>query len=366
MTAETTNAKAPPSPEGNILQRAVLWARKNLFNSPLNTVLTLVSLYLLYLVIPPLFVWAIPDAIWSGDHQTCRAGEGACWALITEKARLILFGTFPFDEQWRPFAAIVLLLATVGASLHKAFWKPWLSIMIIVNMILMGILMWGGVFGLTYVENSLWGGLPLTLMLAVIGTVVAFPLGLVLALGRQSTMPIIKVLSVAYIELIRGVPLITVLFMASVMFPLFLPEGVTIDKLLRAQVGIILFTAAYLAEVFRGGLQAIPRGQFEAADSLGLTYWQSMRMIILPQALRLVIPPTVNSFISMFKDTSLVIIIGLFDLLGTVKLALKDPPWSPFYMEGYIFAAAVFFVFCYSMARYSAYLEKDLRKGEQR
>ncbi|MGB0748988.1 MAG: amino acid ABC transporter permease [Magnetospiraceae bacterium] len=366
MAPESTTEKAPPLPQGTLVQRGLIWSRKNLFSSPFNTVLTLFCLWLIYETVPAIISWALLDAVWVGDPQACREGSGACWALVHDKLRLILFGTYPFDEQWRPLLAIVVLLGTVGVSLHKAFWKAWLPLMWGVNTAIIGILMWGGLFGLTYVENSLWGGLPLTLMLAVIGTVAAFPLGLVLALGRQSDLPIIKVMSVAYIELIRGVPLITVLFMASVMFPLFLPEGVTVDKLLRAQVGIILFTAAYLAEVFRGGLQAIPRGQFEAADSLALTYWQSMRMIILPQALRLVIPPTVNSFISMFKDTSLVIIIGLFDLLGTVKLALKDPPWSPFYMEGYIFAAAVFFVFCYSMARYSAYLEKDLRKGERK
>jgi len=217
---------------------------------------------------------------------------------------------------------------------------------------------------MTYVENSLWGGVPLTLILSVYGVLFAFPLGVLLALGRMSNLPAIKSVCVIFIEIIRGVPLITVLFMSSFLLPLFLPEGLTIDKLLRAQVGIILFTAAYLAEVFRGGLQAIPKGQFEAADSLGLTYWQSMRMIILPQALRLVIPPTVNSFISMFKDTSLVTIIGLMDLLGTVKGAIKDPEWQPFYAEGFIFAASLFFLFCYSMARYSAYLEVELRKGE--
>lgn len=363
----TTTAKAPPLPTGTWQARAFDWCRKNLFSTWYNGLLTLLCLYLLARFIPGIVEWAFLKAEFAGDPAACRAGDGACWGFVSANLRLIMFGTYPFDEQWRPVLAVALLLAVIVIplasfrlqALRKLIWPLW-----ILGVPLIGIFMWGGVFGLTYVENSLWGGLPLTLLLSVVGIVAAFPLGLVLALGRQSHMPAIRVICVVYIEIIRGVPLISVLFMASVMFPLFLPEGVTIDKLLRAQVGIILFTAAYLAEVFRGGLQAVPKGQFEAADSLGLPYWQAMRLIILPQALRLVIPPTVNSFISMFKDTSLVIIIGLFDLLGTTKMALTDPNWRVFHVEGYVFAAALFFVFCYSMARYSEYLEKELRKGE--
>ncbi|NNG04830.1 MAG: amino acid ABC transporter permease [Inquilinus sp.] len=219
---------------------------------------------------------------------------------------------------------------------------------------------------ISFVPNTNWGGLPLTLGLSVIGLVVAFPLSLLLALGRRSDMPAVKTICVGFIEIIRGVPLITVLFMASVMFPLFLPTGITIDKLLRAQVAMIIFSAAYLAEVVRGGLQAIPTGQFEAADSLGLGYWQKMRLIILPQALKISIPPMVNTFIGFFKDTSLVIIIGLFDLLGTAKAALTDPAWRGFYKEAYLFVALLYFSFCFFMSRYSQYLEKKLNTGHRR
>lgn len=360
MTHKFIEAKAPPTSE----RSAVAWMRQNLFNSPVNTVLTLVFAFILANLIPSMINWLFINATWVADSKLCREASGACWGFINDKFRFMLFGTYTYDEQWRPFVAMGILLAACGASTMPRFWKPLSILAIWVGAtVLVGIFMWGGVFGMTYVENSLWGGLPLTLILSVYGVLFAFPIGVLLALGRMSNLPAIKSVCVIFIEVIRGVPLITVLFMASFMLPLFLPEGLTIDKLLRAQVGIILFTAAYLAEVFRGGLQAIPKGQFEAADSLGLTYWQSMRMIILPQALRLVIPPTVNSFISMFKDTSLVAIIGLMDLLGTVKAAIKDPEWQPFYAEGFIFAAALFFIFCYSMARYSEYLEKELSKG---
>ncbi|MDP2698027.1 amino acid ABC transporter permease [Thalassospira sp.] len=366
----TDIAKLPPGPLGSSSQRAVIWARKNLFNSWFNSILTLGSIAALFWIIPPMIEWGITNATLTPSIEACREVTGACWGFVNANLRLILFGTYPYDEQWRPLLAMVVLVGIIIGSLGAvpyAGMRKWIIPMWLVGIPVIAILMWGGVLGLTYVQNSYWGGLPLTLILSSIGIIFAFPLGLLLALGRQSSMPAIKTLSVVYIEIIRGVPLITVLFMASVMFPLFLPEGVTIDKLLRAQIGIILFTAAYLAEVFRGGLQAVPNGQFEAGNSLGLSYWQSMRLIILPQAMRLVIPPTVGSFISMFKDTTLVVIIGLFDLLNTVKLALRsDPAWTRYYVEGYAFAAAIFFLFCYSMARYAAYLEKELRKGEQR
>ena len=364
------NAKLPPLPTGTFVERAVAWSKKNLFDGWFNTILTLGAVAFLLWLIPPLVEWGIVNATLEPTIEGCKAVGGACWGFVNANLRLILFGTYPFDEQWRPLLAMILLMGIICGSLgavkypglRKAIIPMW-----VIGVPIIAILMWGGMFGLTYVQNSYWGGLPLTLILSAIGVIFAFPFGLLLALGRQSHMPAIKTVSVVYIEVIRGVPLITVLFMASVMFPLFLPDGVTIDKLLRAQIGIILFTAAYLAEVFRGGLQAVPRGQFEAGDSLALSYWQSMRLIILPQALRLVIPPTVNSFISMFKDTTLVVIIGLFDFLGTVKLALRsDPAWTKYYVEGYAFAAAIFFLICFSMAKYSAYLEKELRKGEQR
>jgi general L-amino acid transport system permease protein len=219
---------------------------------------------------------------------------------------------------------------------------------------------------LDYVPNNLWGGLPITLMLAVIGCGLAFPISIALALGRRSKMPIIKAFCVGYIELIRGVPLITVLFMASVMFPLFMPEGITIDKLLRAQVAIIMFAAAYLAEVVRGGLQAIPKGQYEAADAMGLSYWQSMTFIVLPQALKITIPPQVNTFIGMFKDTSLVLIVGIFDLMFTMRVAINDLEWRSYYIEGMVFVAILYFLFCFSMSKYSQWLEHELHRGHKR
>ncbi|MEQ9814273.1 MAG: amino acid ABC transporter permease [Azospirillaceae bacterium] len=249
------------------------------------------------------------------------------------------------------------------------FWTVWLALaalFVAVDLLAPAVTGAGFDTGLRYVPNTQWGGLPLTLGLSLIGCGVAFPLGILLALGRRSNMPAIRVICVVYIEFIRGVPLITILFMASVLFPLFLPEGVTIDKLLRAQVGLILFAAAYLAEVVRGGLQAIPKGQYEAADSLGLTYWQKTRLIILPQALRISIPPLVNTFIGFFKDTSLVIIIGLFDLLNGGRIALTEPIWRGFYPESYTFVALIYFAFCFSLSKYSQWLEGQMNTGHSR
>ena len=344
----------------------VAWPRKHLFNSVPNALLTLLCLYILWITVPPFLDWALLDAIWSGTSDACRAADGACWALIEDKHRFILFGLYPFDEHWRPLLAMAIFIAALVVTTNPQTWRWWLAPLWLLVLVQFGVLMWGGVFGLTFVENTKWGGLPLTLILAVVGIVVSFPLAVLLALGRRSELPAIRAICVAFIELIRGVPLISVLFMASVMFPLFLPEGVTIDKLLRAQVGIILFTAAYLAEAIRGGLQAVPTGQYEAAEALGLSYWKKTLLIILPQALKISIPPIVNQFISMFKDTSLVIIIGLFDLLTTTKTALTDPPWRPFYIEAYVFAGAIYWSFCFFMSRYSQYLEKRLETGQQR
>lgn len=343
------------------------WLRRRLFGGPFDILLTLVCAWLLIQTVPGLVDWAFVSAVWSGDDPAvCRGAEGACWALIGAKHRFMLFGLYPYEEQWRPLVATVLFVGTVAVSCLPVFWRPWLALLWVTVIAACALLMWGGVFGLPFVDNSRWGGLPLTLILAVIGMVASFPLAVLLALGRRSELPAIRAISVGFIELFRGVPLISVLFMASVMLPLFLPEGVTIDKLLRAQIGIILFTGAYLAEAVRGGLQSVPRGQYEAADALGLGYWQKTRLIILPQALKVAIPPIVNQFISMFKDTSLVIVIGLYDLLTTVKTALVDPPWRPFYVEGYVFAAAIYFVFCFFMSRYSLHLEARLETSHRR
>ena len=343
------------------------WVRTNLFGSPANGLLTVLVLALLFQVLPPLVDWAVLRASWGGgDPERCRQAGGACWTLLTEKYRLMLFGIYPYDQHWRPLLAMALFVAMLAVSANRRFWRgrglagAWL-----LSLGAIGVLMWGGVLGLVPVETSQWGGLPLTLVIAVLAIAMAFPGSILLALGRGSDLPAIKALSVGYIELVRGVPLVSVLFMASVMFPLFLPEGVTIDKVLRALVGMTLFTAAYLAEAVRGGLQAIPKGQFEAADALGLSYWQAMRLIIMPQALRLVIPPIVNQFITCFKDTSLVTIVGLYDLLAATKAALNDPGWRPFFVEGYLAAALVYFCFCFFMSRYSQWLERELNRDRR-
>src|SRR6516165_187879 len=303
------------------------WLRANLFNSIPNTILTIAALYLLAMIIPSVVRWALVDATWHGQTgRACSAG-GACWAFIAEKGRFILFGRYPYAEHWRPLLAVVIFIAMIVASCNRRLWGRRLAVLWLAGLIAVGVLMRGGIFGMTYVDTSLWNGLPLTLILATLGMVFAFPLAILLALGRRSRLPAVRAICVGYIELVRWVPLITLLFMALVMLPLFLPTGMTIDKLLRIQVAFALFAAAYLAETIRGGLQAIPRGQFEAADALGLSYSKKMGLIILPQALKLVVPGIVGSFIGLFKDTSLVLIIGLFDLLGIVQLNNADSKW---------------------------------------
>ena len=347
--------------------KPVSWLRANLFSSWPNALATLAVLYLLWRIVPPFIDWAFIHAIWQApDSKACRAaaGTGACWAFVAEKHRFILFGTYPYEQHWRPAAACLILVALWTLSALRRFWNWWLVPIWAAGLTAVGVLMWGGVAGLSYVENARWGGLILTLLLTTFGLAFAFPLAVLLALGRRSDMPAIQGLCVGFIELIRGVPLISLLFMASVMLPLFLPEGVTIDKLLRAQIAMILFAAAYLAEVVRGGLQAIPRGQYEAAEALGLSYWKKTLLVVLPQALRVSIPPTVNTFIGFFKDTSLVLIIGLFDLLSTIKISLTEPAWSGFGVEAYLFAALVYFGFCFAMSRYSQNLERELAGAE--
>jgi general L-amino acid transport system permease protein len=333
------------------------WLRDNLFGSWASTAFTLLLLYLLWKGVPPIIDWAFLDAVWRPDAMACRAAEGACWGFIAEKHRFILFGTYPYEQHWRPGLASLILIGLWVFSAIRLFWKWWLLLVWLFGLLIIGGLMWGGAFGLPYVENERWGGLILTLLLSTFGVAFAFPLSILLALGRRSDMPVIRALCVGYIELIRGVPLISVLFMASVMLPLFLPSGVTIDKMVRAQLAIVMFAAAYLAEVVRGGLQAIPRGQYDAAHALALPYWRRTWLIILPQALRISVPPLVNTFIALFKDTSLVLIIGLFDLLSTIKISLTEPAWNGFGIEAYVFASLVYFAFCFAMSRYSKSFE---------
>jgi general L-amino acid transport system permease protein len=369
-TPEAAPRTAPVSQIG-----AVAWARQNLFGSWLSTAVTLVLAYVLIRWTIGFVEWAFINAVWSvpsqnGQPQTgiCREmkGVGACWAVIAEKHRFILFGTYPFEEHWRPALVCVLFVALYVVSAMRRFWSWHLIPIWAVTLTVIGILMWGGVLGLSFVPQERWGGLPITLILATFGLAFAFPLAILVALGRRSRLPAIKTLCILYVELIRGVPLISLLFMASVMFPLFLPEGMNIDKLLRAQVAITLFAAAYLAEVVRGGLQALPRGQYEAAEALGLSYWQKTGFIILPQALRLVIPPLVNTFIGFFKDTSLVLIIGIFDLLTAGKTAIVEPAWQGFGVEVYITVGVIYLVFCFAMSKYSQDLERELNRHRRR
>ncbi len=347
------------------------WLRRNLFSSPLNIALTLLAVYLLSIALPPLLRWALLDASWSGDsREACPADGGACWVFIRVHFEQFMYGFYPDGQRWRVKAALVVLILGAAPLFVRAVpgkLKVRLGLgLLAVYPVIAFVLFKGGVLGLPEVETSQWGGLLLTLVIAGIGMTAALPLGVLLALGRRSRMPAIQTLCVTFIEFWRGVPLITVLFMSSVMLPLFLPAGVSFDKLLRALIGVTLFQAAYMAEVVRGGLQAIPKGQFEAAAALGLGYWKTMALIVLPQALKLVIPGIVNTFIALFKDTSLVLIIGLFDLMNIVHNATTNPEWLGFSTEGYVFAAAVYWLFCFGMSRYSQNLEKRLHTGHKR
>jgi general L-amino acid transport system permease protein len=352
---------------------AIAWAQKNLFASPADTVLTLVSVAFLAWIVPPLFNFLIGHAVFpGGTPDDCRVvGAGACWAYVASEMEFFIYGFYDVAEHWRPnlvFAMGAALL--IPLLIPKVPFKRVLALLfLVVFPVVSYFLLAGGVFGLHVIPTEDWGGLLVTLIISVVGITLSFPLGIVLALGRQSKLPVIKTLCIAFIELIRAVPLITILFMASIMLPLFMPQGTTVDKLLRALVGVTLFTSAYMAETVRGGLQAIPRGQYEAAAALGLGYWRRMFFIILPQALKHVIPGIVNNFISLFKDTSLVYIVGMKDLLEAVKTKNDSAiEWQSANTgtTGYLFAAAVFWAFCFSMSRYSMFIERRLDTGYKR
>lgn len=359
----------------------VAWIRKNLFANPFDSVLTILGLLIVAMIVPPLFNWAVVNAQWTGTDRTFCATvaqggiqpdgwSGACWAFVNAKFGQFMFGRYPIEERWRVILVAIMFVALLVPLMIPRVPRKGLNafLLFLVFPIVAFMLLIGGMFGLPHVETPLWGGLLVTLSLSFVGIVVSLPLGILLALGRRSKMPVVKMLSVIFIETIRGVPLITVLFMASVMLPLFLPAGVSFDKFLRALIGVSLFASAYMAEVVRGGLQAIPKGQYEGADSLGLGYWQKMRLVVLPQALKLVIPGIVNTFIGMFKDTSLVYIISMFDLLGVVRQNFSDPAWASPQTpsSGLVFAALVFWMFCFGMSRYSIYMEHRLDTGHKR
>ncbi|WP_417660265.1 amino acid ABC transporter permease [Pseudomonas sp.] len=363
-----THTFKPDLPPPRLSVGAVGWLRGNLFSSVPNTLLTIVAVYLIWLMMPPLFDWALFSADWVGTTRADCTGDGACWVFIQQRFGQFMYGFYPSELRWR--VDFALWAAIIGAAPLFVPQMPRKAIyglgFLVIYPILAYLLLHGGHFGLETVPTSRWGGLMLTLVIASVGIAGALPLGIVLALGRRSEMPAIRVICVTFIEFWRGVPLITVLFMSSVMLPLFLPEGMSFDKLMRALIGVILFQSAYIAEVVRGGLQAIPKGQYEAAAAMGLGYWRMMGLVILPQALKMVIPGIVNTFIALFKDTSLVIIIGLFDLLNSIKQATTDPAWLGMSTEGYVFAALVYWIFCFGMSRYSMHLERKLDTGHKR
>lgn len=344
--------EAKPAPKGT--KGVGKWIQENLFPSVTSSLLTILSLMLLCYIIPPLLDWMVFDATWSGTKEEIT-NHGARWIFIYEKFNQFIYGFYPEELYWRPNFILVLFVASIVVFKKIKHIKVRAAILILFPIVSF-VLLYGGL-GLEVVPTTKWGGLLLTIVVAAVGIVVSFPIGIIFALGRQSKMPIIKTISVVYIEFIRGVPLITLLFMSSVILPLFFPEGMNFDKLLRALIGVTLFQAAYIAEVVRGGLQAIPKGQYEACDSIGLSYWQAMGLVILPQALKISIPNIVGSFVALFKDTTLVLIIGLFDVLAMVTLTTKDPHWLGFETEGYVFVTIIYWIICFSMSKYAQSVE---------
>jgi general L-amino acid transport system permease protein len=367
-----TRVAAPDLPPPRSEVGIVGWLSKNLFSSWTNSALTIVGLWFAWRVLSGVLDWAVFSAIWTGqDGTACRVPDaGACWPFVGAKFGQFMFGRYPDAERWRVIATYILTAATLASLMIPGIpGKKWTGLFGVIGLpIIAWILLYGGVLGLPAVPTEFWGGLMVTLVVATVGIAGSFPIGIVLALGRRSAMPIARWASIFFIEVVRSVPLITILFMSSVMLPLFLPEGVSFDKLLRALIGVMLFSGAYMAETIRGGLQAIPKGQYEAADALGLSFGQKMGLIVLPQALKLVIPGIVNSFVGLAKDTSLVLIIGIFDLLGVVQAGLTDAKWfAPnTAMTGYACAAIIFWIICFSISRYSAWLERRLSRGERR
>ena len=341
----------------------VNWTRKNLFSNWHDTLLTFIILFLFYFSIPPLLSWIFFDATFFGTSKKDCSGTGACWVFIQVWLKRFTYGMYPNDQIWRIDLAFIIFFFVIGAYffVNTKIKKILFIFLTIIFPFLAIFLFHGGLFGLEEVETRVWGGLFLTLFISVFSIIFCFPIGVLLAMGRRSKLPVIRYFSIGFIELWRGVPLITVLFMAAVMFPVFLPSGTNLDKLVRVIIAITLFESAYIAEVIRGGLQAIPKGQYDAANSLGMGYWKSHILIILPQALKIVIPGVANTFIALFKDTPLILVVGLMELLGMVNMAKTNPAWLGLATEGYVFAAIVYFIFCFAMSRYSLRLEKQLK-----
>jgi general L-amino acid transport system permease protein len=370
MSGESTAIRRPrpllwSRPEPGAPWPAMEWVKQNLFGGWFNTLLTLVVLAALAVVLPPLVRWAITDATISGVSRAACVGDGACWTFIRMRLPTFFFGHYPAEERWRIFAAFAVVGACMVPVLreHTRHRLAWMVALLTVAPVLAGVLLVGGVAGLPYVDTGAWGGLMLDIIISFVTVAGSLPLGVLLALGRRSQLVVVRALSVGFIELWRGVPLLTVLFMSAVTLPLFLPDGVTIDRLVRAMAALVLFNAAYMAEVVRGGLQGIEAGQEEAAYSLGLHWRQVQAHVVLPQALRIVMPGIINTVVDLFKDTTLVTIIGLSDLLGAVNLALKDPAWLGFATEGYVFSAVVFFVCCFALSSYGRSFERRTQRA---
>lgn len=329
-----------------------------LFATPLNAFLTLFFVWGLYLITPPIFRWAVLDAVFvNPDPESCRVAAGACWNFVYAKLGQLLFGIFPYELRWRPSVVCLLIVGLLAWSVQPSSWTKRLAVVWLLAMYAVFWLMGGGL-GLSAVPSSNWGGLPITLILTVSAIGLGFPLGILLALGRRSELPALRICCVFFIEAVRGLPLLSILFVASIMLPLFLPESLLPDKFTRALVALTLFASAYFAEVVRGGLQGIGKGQYEAVDSLALPYWKAQRLIILPQAIRSVIPAIANTVIVMIKNTSLVMVVGLFDIISSGKAALADPAWPSPAAETYFFIGGVFFVICFAFARFADFLEK--------
>ncbi|MER2607166.1 MAG: amino acid ABC transporter permease [Siculibacillus sp.] len=366
-----TSLVPPQAPPSSVVGWGA-WMRTHLFGSIGDAALTALGVIITVAVVWSVVDFALIRAVWTGDTgEVCRVADvGACWPYVKAFWEQFMFGRYPAAERWRAwvvFAAFFGLLAPL--MIPKVPFKRLNAVMFFVALpVFAYFMLCGGSFGLVPVETTMWGGMLVTMVVAVTGIVCSLPIGIVFALGRRSKMPVVRMLSIVFIEFWRGVPMITVLFMASNMLPLFMPEGVDVDKLVRALVGVAIFTGAYLAETIRGGLAAIPKGQYEGAMALGLGYWRMMGFIIMPQALKLVIPGIVNSFISLFKDTTLVLIVSIFDLLGMIQASRNDPIWSAptTGATGYLVAAIVFWIFCFGMSRYSQWMERRLATGHKR
>jgi general L-amino acid transport system permease protein len=373
VRGETLPQMTPPS----TVRGPVAWIRENLFASPTHTILTLIALYIIYATLPGMIRFYLIDAVWSGaDRDACLADKigrpvGACWAFVADRWRYFVYGSYPIDQRWRIDLTFVMFAVGVVWLLWQSLpQKKLAGFYFFLILPAAGFILLRGstTLGLPIIDTGLWGGITVTFLVAAVGIVFSLPLGVLLALGRRSRLPIIRVFSVIFIEFVRGVPLITVLFMANTMLPLFVPQELSPDRLLRPLIGVALFAAAYMAEVIRGGLQAMPKGQYEGAMSLGLGYWKMMRLIILPQALRIVIPGIVNTFIGLFKDTTLVAIVGIFDFLRAVEVSLVDPTWATptTRATGYGVAAIFYFLCCWGMSRYSISVEQRLAAGHKR